>query len=157
MSPFMKHQSAAGFTLVEILVAMSVLLLGMAGILGLFTAGLSLERRSSLAIDTAVALRDVEPLVRAATIKALAEGNEDSDLNIPRSPIPGWIGLDYVAEILPLPKSETNEGYVMKITVIPRGAQEKDGFSYGYLPLRLGKTYETLVREANLETLEKTK
>lgn len=157
MNPNMMNRQSGGFTLVEILVAMSVLLLGMAGILGLFTAGLALERRSSLAIDTAVAMRDVEPLVRSATIKALAEGNDDGDLSIPRTPIPGWVGLDYVAEVLPLPDSETNEGYVMKITVIPRGAQEKDGFTYGYLPLRLGKSYESLVREAARETLQEAK
>ncbi len=146
-----------GFTLAEILVAMSVLLIGMAGIISLFTAGLNLERRSSLAIDTAVALRDVEPLVRAETVRRLASGDKENDLDIPRTPIPGWVGLDYTAKILPMEGNESNEGYVMKITVIPRGAPEDKGISYGYLPLRFGPTYEEMVRAASQETLIKKK
>lgn len=147
----------AGFTLAEILVAMSVLLIGMAGVIGLFTTGLSLERRSSLAIDTAVALRDVEPLVRDEVTRRLLEGEDVERLDIPRTPIPGWIGLDYLADIQPLPGYETNEGYLLKITVVPRGVPDDKGFTYGYLPLRLGKTFESMVKLARQETLSTRK
>lgn len=147
----------SGFTLAEILIAMSVLLIGMAGIISMFTAGLNMERRSSLAIDSAVALRDVEPLVRAETVRRLALGEKENDFDIPRTPIPGWIGLDYTAQIMPIVGNESNEGYVMKITVIPMGAPEDKGFTYGFLPLRFGPTYEEMVRGASQETLTKKK
>ncbi len=151
-------QSAeAGFTLVEILVALTVLLVGMAGIIGLFSTGLTLERRSTLAIDTAVALRDIEPQIKAEITTRLAAGVDVADLSTPRSPIPGWQGLDYLTEVLPLPGSETNEGYLLKITVVPRGVQEDKGFSYGFLPIRLGQNYERLIKEAGQETLENKK
>ncbi len=151
-----EHRSReAGFTLAEILVAMSVLLVGMAGIIGLFTTGLSLERRSSLAIDTAIALRDVEPLVRDHMLARLREGADLEELAIPRSPLPGWEGLDYVAEVKALPGVETHEGYLLKITVVPRGVREDRGFTWGFLPLQLRRPFEDRVHQARQETLEK--
>ncbi|MCB9831977.1 MAG: prepilin-type N-terminal cleavage/methylation domain-containing protein [Planctomycetes bacterium] len=153
MSDRRPASAAAGFTLIEVLVAMSVLLIGMTGIITLFSTGLGLERRGSLAVDAAVALEDVMPEVRRQIEERLGEDGGVDAVDLPRNPIPGWVGLDYLARARRMPESNNPSAWMLEVRVIPRGVPEDQGLSYGYLPARFGRTYETLVREAEQEKL----
>jgi prepilin-type N-terminal cleavage/methylation domain-containing protein len=144
----------AGFTLIEILVALSVLLVGMAGVISLFSTGLSLERKSSTSIDAAVALQDVIPKVHAEMELRLKGSPEAEAFRIQRTKLDGWVGFDYSADAIPIVGAVDGSAYLLKVTVIPQGQPEEDGYSYGYLPLSLGVNYEDLVRAAKKETLE---
>ncbi len=155
MSGMQRRDGAAGFTLVEILVAMTVLLIGMTGIITLFSTGLSLERRGSLAVDAAVALEDVMPEVRRQIEERLQEAEDVDAVDLPRNPIPGWLGLDYLARARRMPDLNNPSAWLLEVTVVARGTPPDRGLSYGFLPVRFGRTYETLVREAERETIER--
>jgi hypothetical protein len=61
-----KRRSEAGFSLIEILVATSLLVVGMTGILALFTAALTLEAEAERRTDVALALPEAMRRIDAA-------------------------------------------------------------------------------------------
>lgn len=137
----------SGFTLVELLVAFSIMLVGMTGIIAMLSAGLAMERRSTLVIEANLALEELLPRVRAELALQTNEGGGAS-LAIARTQVPGRNDLEYAVEAEPMPNSSDGTEYLMKLTVWATGAVDEDGFSYGYLPFRIARTYEELVRES---------
>ena len=125
----------------------------MTGVITLFSTGLTLERRGSLAVDAAVALEDIRPKARELLLERLRE-EESDEVELPRNPIPGWVGLDYLVSAVRVPEAGQPDAWLMKVTVVAVGSPDDRGLSYGYLPIRLGRTYEDLVRAARSETLE---
>jgi uncharacterized protein (TIGR02598 family) len=101
-------RAAAAFTLVEIVVAMAILLIGMSAILGLLTFGAALARNAQLrtaassSIDAVVA--DLEesffPLVQD---EATGEWVAGEPAPIEGRPVPGHPGLTYSARPKPEP------------------------------------------------------
>jgi hypothetical protein len=96
----------AGFTIVEVVLAMFILLIGMTSILGLLSFGAGMARTASLRTGAATSvdavLADLEeslfPLV-------LVEGREEAGEPLPVEdrPVPGHDGLVYSATAVPNP------------------------------------------------------
>lgn len=136
-----------GFTLVELLVAFSIMLVGMTGIIAMLSAGLSMERRSTLVVEANLTLEELLPHVRSELTLQAREGG-GAPLSIARTPVPGRTDLEYAVVAEPMPDSVDGSEYLMKLTVWATGALDEDGFSYGYLPFRIAPTYEELVRKS---------
>ena len=141
------RRNERGFTLVELLVAFSIMLVGMTGIIAMFSAGLSLERRSTLMVEANLSLEELLPHVRRELALQAKEGGGGA-LAIARTQVPGRNDLEYAAEAEPMPGSLDGSEYLMKLTVWATGAADDDGFSYGHLPFRIVATYEQLVRQS---------
>jgi prepilin-type N-terminal cleavage/methylation domain-containing protein len=105
----------AGFTLVEILAAMMILLLGMASVLGLLAFGAAMARNAALkgagasAVEAVVA--DLEetffPLVRDESTGDMRAGEPAP---VKDRPVPGNPGLTYSASGVPDPLDDTPGG-----------------------------------------------
>ncbi|MEE9392880.1 MAG: prepilin-type N-terminal cleavage/methylation domain-containing protein [Planctomycetota bacterium] len=142
----------AGFTLIEILVAFSLLLVGMAGIISMFAAGMRLERAGSLAFDGAVILDELSPeIIEDFRLQRAANKAGGVELRIERSEVKGHPGMTYSARAIPFPDDEEGHGYLVNVFVMPAGVAEEDAFSQGWLPVRLRPRFEELVRKAQEE------
>ncbi len=137
-----------GFTLVELLVAFSILLVGMTGIVGLFSAGLNLARDAEVELDAAAAQAELHGAVRER-LMALTRDGADGEIHLEREPVPGREGLEYTVDALPYPGEEGGRGWLVRIRVIPRGVSEEEGYDWGYLPMSLRPSFEDLVRKSS--------
>ncbi len=101
-----RDEAQAGFTLIEVMLAMFVLLLGMSSLLGLLTFGAALSRgaalRSASAGSVEKIVADLEeslfPLVLVDGLEVAGEPERIQD-----RPVPGHPGLFYDALATPLP------------------------------------------------------
>lgn len=142
----------AGFTLVEILVAFTILLVGMTGIIAMFGTGLKMERRGRDAYESALLIDELRSEVRKelrARVKAGAAG----EIRIEEREVPGQPELRYRVRAVPIPEAKEAGGWLVEIRVAPPGTDEEDAYSFGWLPWQLGPEYDELVRK----TLEDAK
>lgn len=144
--------SQSGFTIIELIIAFTILLVGMTGIITMFSAGLNLERAGSLRADTALILDELQPVVHRRLHAQLLEG-EDEALSLIREPVPGFPSLDYDARCVPMPNDELGRGFLVTITVYAPAQPEEKTFSYGPLPMILEPSHEELVQKALAEKL----
>ena len=138
-------RETAGFTLVELLVAFSLLLVGMTGIIALFAAGLRLERQGTLEYEGAVLLDELRPRVRQALLEQLKAGDAES-LGIERTAVPSQPGLFYQADAVRMPDDPLGHGWLVTIKVFARQTAGEREYSLGLMPMRLGPEYDELVR-----------
>jgi general secretion pathway protein I len=104
--PRRTRRTRAGFTIVEVVLAMAILLVGMSTILGLLSFGAAMSRTASLRAGAANAveavLADLEerlfPLVLEEGVEVVGE-----PAPIERREIPGHPGLVYSAQATPNP------------------------------------------------------
>lgn len=134
----------SGFTLIEILLALAVLLIGLTGVLGLLTFGAGLSRAAALRRDAAAATEavfaDLEermfPLVVEAGVERVGE-----PLEISTRPVPGYPDLVYSARATPDPQPASDARYPLEYKVEVEMAWTSGG-------LRRSRTFNTLlVRE----------
>lgn len=100
-----------GFTLIEILLALGILLIGLTGVLGLLTFGAAMSNAAVLRRDAAAAseavFADLEerlfPLVVEDGVEVVGE-----PLEIARRPVPGYEGLSYTARAERLDRPATD-------------------------------------------------
>ena len=101
------RDSRAGFTLIEVVLAMLVLAIGMTAILGLLSFGAALSRtsllRSGAANSIEAVLKDLEETLFPLEVDA--DGNERAGepLAISARPVPGYPGLTYGTSATPNP------------------------------------------------------
>lgn len=144
----------AGFTLVEILVAFALLLVGMTGIISMFSAGLRLERAGTRAFDGALLLDEITPAVREE-IRARAAGASGEEIVIGRTPVPDRPGLSYDAAARPIEDSLDGRGYLVRVRVFSAGADEDDASSFGWLPMELEPSFDELTATAGTQSRPK--
>ena len=100
---------SAGFTLVEVVLAMGVLLIGMTAILGLLSFGAALSRTASLrsgaagAIDAVVA--DLEETLFPLLLDQLGDEVAGEPRDVSQQAIPGYPGLVYSTRSTPNPEN----------------------------------------------------
>jgi len=100
---------AGGFTLLEVLLAMGILLLGMTMLLGLLTFGAALSRQALLRGKASATVEAVVQDLEENLFPLLADGSAGAPLPIAARPVPGAPGIVYSAKAEPIPTSEAVE------------------------------------------------
>jgi len=103
MKPLRNEQS--GFTLLEVLLAMGVLLLGVSMLLGLLTFGAALARSAALRGKASVSVEAVVQDLEERLFTLLPDGTAGAPRPIADRPVPGTRGVVYSATAEPLPGS----------------------------------------------------
>lgn len=142
----------SGFTIIELIIAFTILLVGMTGIITMFSAGLSLDREGTLRADTARILDELQPLVHKRLYQQLQEGG-DGGLSLVREPVPDFPQLTYDVHCVPMPNDEQGRGFLVTITLYSPAEPEEKTFSYGPLPMMLEPNPEEMVQNALEEKL----
>jgi len=93
----------AGFTLVEVLLALAILLFGMSAVLGLFTFGAALSRSSHLRTVGSSATEAVLADLAETLFPLDAEGEAGEPKPIQDRAVPGYPDLVYSAQATPNP------------------------------------------------------
>jgi type II secretory pathway pseudopilin PulG len=89
-----------GFTIIEVVLAMGVLMVGMSVILTLLTFGAGLSRESELRADSAAAVSAVVADLRESFFPLSPEGVVGEPTPITDRPLPGYPGLTYSASAI---------------------------------------------------------
>lgn len=93
----LKASKRSGFTLLEVVLAMGLLMVGMSVILTLLTFGAGLSRESEKRADAAAAVRAVVADLEESLFPLSAEGVIGEPVPITDRPLPGYPGLTYSA------------------------------------------------------------
>lgn len=112
-----RRQARSGFTLVEVVMAMFILLIGMTSILGLLSFGAAMSRTAALRSGSAFAIEAIVADLEE-TLFPLEE-NEDGltvvgdPVDVVDRPVPGRPALTYSARAYPEPSDELPGGPVL--------------------------------------------
>lgn len=127
----------AGFTLVEVLVALMVLLTGMVGVFALFAAALELQKEATERLDVAMNLSAVMSQVQSDLSERMegkdAKGAES--LNGETFPVPGNEGYRYRVTLEPIPDDPSGRGFLCKVVILARHRGEERAYDMGYRPI----------------------
>lgn len=138
-----------GFTLIEILVAMMLLVIGMTGIISLFTTALDLEARAAERTDIGLALPDVVSAIKRDV------ANRAKSPNFSLKPGKGMDG-EFILENLPryrcrynleqIPGDVDGRGYFAEVAIVVPAPGGERSYDFGYLPIILPSPNEALIR-----------
>ena len=134
------------FTLLEVMAAMVVFLVGVTGILGLFATGLALHRDATHKTMVAIASDEV----RARVEEALAEAVLDAGAELPvleQMPIEGYPGYLYTATLTPEADEGAAGGVLADVFVYTVDAGQQKGERFK-LYVRPSARPEALIRAA---------
>lgn len=93
----------SGFTLVEVVLAMGLLVLGMSTILGLLSFGAALSRTAALRSASAATVEAVVADLEETLFPMMEDGSAGDPREIEERPVPGHPGLVYSASASPHP------------------------------------------------------
>lgn len=97
------HTHNAGFTLIEVVLAMGLLLLGMSVVLTLLTFGAGVSREAEKEADSAAAVRAVIADLEESFFPLDDNGVVGEPVPVTNRPLPGYPGLAYSATATPNP------------------------------------------------------
>jgi hypothetical protein len=105
------ERASAGFTIIEVVLAMGLLLLGMTSVLGLLSFGAALTRTAALRTAAAAAaeavVADLEDTLFPLEVDAVSgRRNVGEPHTLDNRPVPGHAGLVYSARATPVPASD---------------------------------------------------
>jgi hypothetical protein len=105
----------AGFTIIEVVMAMALLLLGMTSILGLLSFGVALSRTAALRTSAASAVEAVvadleEHLFPLVTDPQTGDQVPGEPADVLERPLPGQAGILYSARVTPDPSPDQSGG-----------------------------------------------
>ena len=138
----------AGFTLIEVLIAMALLVIGMTAILTLFSVALDLEARAAERTDVAAAMPDV--LNRIADDLSRRGGGADS-----RAIAKGAAGEFHLSEgsrykctyvVESLPGDSDGRCVLARVQIIVPAPGGERAIDFGYLPVVLPSPNAALIR-----------
>ncbi len=126
-------RARAGFTLVEVVLAMFVLLIGMTAILGLLSFGAALSRTAALRAGASNGIEAVLAELEESLfpLEVDAEGNEvaGEPRAIENRPLPGHAGLSYSARATPNPENPLEYRVDVEITWAVSGSTRSRTFT----------------------------
>jgi prepilin-type N-terminal cleavage/methylation domain-containing protein len=141
------RRADSGFTLIEILIAMGLLVIGMTGILTLFSVALDLEARAAERTDIAVAMPEVLNRV-AEDLSGRAAATDTRSIKGARNEFPLAEGsryrCSYVVETLP--GDHDGRCVLARIQIIVPAPGGERAIDFGYLPVVLPSPNAALVR-----------
>jgi len=132
-----RRHNNGGFTLLEVLMAMAVLLLGMTGIFAVFGASLSLQKEAAERLDVSLALSAVMGQVQEDLAERMGgkESGARSRLTGQEFPVPGTPGYKYRVTVEPVPDDPSGRGCFCRIEIIARFRGEDRVYDMGYRPI----------------------
>ena len=98
-----RPRSAAGFTIIEVVLAMGILVLGMSVLLSLLTFGAALTRSAALRTASASAVEAVMLDLEESLFPLEEDGTVGEPSEIEKRPVPGAPGVVYSATARPNP------------------------------------------------------
>ncbi len=137
-----------GFTVIEVLLAMSLLVIGMTGIMSIFTVALSLQKEATERWDAGINLHQVQAEVER-DLGARLNGSTKAgpgDLTGKDFPVPGEPGLRYRVTLEAMSDDPTGRGFWGRIEPIARSRGQERVYDLGYVPLIPERTNDALIR-----------
>jgi hypothetical protein len=131
-----------GFTLIEVVLAMGLLLLGATVILGLLTFGAALGRTASLRTISAEATEAIVADLEERLFPLEEDGSAGDPVPVVLRPVPGVPGLSYSATAVPEPAPDggaaagASREYRVDVEVTWRGGVSSRGRRFSVLLLR---------------------
>jgi prepilin-type N-terminal cleavage/methylation domain-containing protein len=139
---------AAGFTLIEILVAMALLVIGMTGILSLYTVAMDLQARAAERLDVAISVPELLNRV-GDDFASRATGTPDGRLPKGTShefPLQEGSRLRCAYQVEPFPGENDGRCVLARIQVVVPGRGGERSIDFGYLPIVLPSPNAALLR-----------
>ena len=136
MSARRPSQTEAGFTLVEVLIAMMIMVVGMIGVFALFAASLELQKEATERMDVALNLSAVMSQVQADLAERVeAKGKGATSLSGQKFPVPGNDSYSYRVTLEPIPDDLSGRGFFCRVEIIARYRGEERVYDMGYRPI----------------------
>lgn len=127
------HDSSSGFTLIEVLLAFSILVVGMTGILALFTTALGLQAEAAQRHDVARQLGAVLGQIETDLAYRI-EGKGDAGLSEGvLFPVPGEPRYRYRVTTRPIPDDPDGRGLFARVQIVSLRRGEEQVYDMGYL------------------------
>ena len=124
---------AAGFTLIEVVLAMFLLLIGMTSILGLLSFGAALSRTASLRAGSANSIEAVMTELEETLFPLELDANGEEVAGAPRDvtdrPVPGHPGLVYRTRSTPNPENPVEYRVDVEVTWAVGGTTRSKTFT----------------------------
>jgi prepilin-type N-terminal cleavage/methylation domain-containing protein len=139
----------AGFTLVEILIAMSILLLGMTGIFSLFSTALSLQKEATERFDVSIQLSSIIAQVQddLAHRVSASGGSGTKGLDGQTFPVPGSNQYTYRVTLEPIPDAPDDRGFFCRIEILAKNRGDERVYDMGYRPIVPEPDNDARIRE----------
>ena len=137
---------AAGFTLIEVMAALTIFMVGIVGVLALLASGLALHRDAMRKATVAIASDDVRGRVEAW----LATAGQSDSAELPKIeglPVEGYNGYFYSADLAVDPQQGPKGGVVAKVFVYGRDLGKQRGSEF-LLFVRPGEQSGPAIRRA---------
>ena len=106
-----------GFTLLEVVLALGVLVLGLSAVLGLLSFGAAMTRNAALRTSSAQVIEAIVADLEETLFPLDAEGEAGEPVPIADRPVPGHDGLSYSARAEPDPAPERRPGRPLEYRV----------------------------------------
>ncbi|MSR74901.1 MAG: prepilin-type N-terminal cleavage/methylation domain-containing protein [Planctomycetes bacterium] len=125
-----------GFSLIEVLLAMGILVVGMTGILALFNTALQLQKRATERIDLSLHIPTVMSEIEADLATRLAQ-NARSVQKLDGSvfPVPGDARWRYRVTTAAIPGDPIGRGLLCRVELLSLRGGEDQVYDLGYLPV----------------------
>jgi prepilin-type N-terminal cleavage/methylation domain-containing protein len=141
------HEDAGGFTLIEVLIAMGLLVIGMTGILTLFSVALNFEAQAAERTDIANAMPEIMNRV-AADLRVRTSSADTRALKGQRNEFPLAPGsryrCSYTVELFP--GEHDGRCVLARIQVIVPAPGGERAVDFGYIPIVLPSPNAALLR-----------
>jgi prepilin-type N-terminal cleavage/methylation domain-containing protein len=143
----MTARNEPGFTLIEVLIAMALLVIGMTGILTLFSVALDLEAEAAERHDVASAMPEVLRLV-AEDLRGRAASTDSRALRGSRREFPLAAGSRYKCayEVEAYPGDHDGRCLLARVQIIVPAPGGERAIDFGYLPVVLPSSNAALLR-----------
>lgn len=137
-----------GFSLIEILVAMGILVIGMSGILALFASALQLQKQAAERIDIGLSLSAIQAEIERDLTARLTGEKKTSPLGLSGSefPVPGDPVYRYRVTLQQLPDDPSGRGWLCRVVVVAKRKGEESLYDLGYLPVMTRLDNDALLR-----------
>ena len=144
---------AGGFSLIEVMAAMGLLVIGMSGILALFSAALALQKEATERLDVgmlwlAVQAEVERELAERVELKGRAKLKELDGIELP---VPGDPKYRYRATLQPMTDDPLGRGYWARIEILARTQGRGRVHDLGYVAIIPEKDNDALIRGAQAD------
>ena len=122
-------QEQAGFTILEVVLAMGILVLGMTTLLGLFTFGAALTKTAALRTAAASAIEAVVADLEESLFPLEEDGTVGEPREIQDRAVPGTVGVVYSAKAEPNPDDPLEYAVRVQVSWESAGVRREEQFT----------------------------